>query len=327
MDHFRQRLELLSAARYWLKGILFCALLSTLFVLVFRIWLIPLYDAEIGGWEYEIAFEVQKILVTGSVYSDPKEPPYHITQKTPVYQYLIAIISSINKPFFLNEPIRIFWLNRSVSLLLCAGSAVLFFFLLRKRFEINTTIAIIGALLCFGSFGQHYYARMDALYILAFLALLFIGLSTQTPGLLKAFFLALFTSLAVFTKQSGVLYIPIVVGMLAMVEKNPVKAITRYLTLGAMMAALLWALWAHDKLDVLYKNLVLGLAMGKWQARRPESGHLPYLFYTSLLPISFIYWECKRPGNGKMIERATGNRRWFQAMFPKTSTKGNMSTG
>ena len=263
MDFLRKRLGQLPASRYWASSLLLITILSALLVLFFRAWTITLYDAEIGGYEYEIIFEVQKILTTGSVYSDPGAPPYHFTQKTPVYQYLIAIICSFDKAYFLDDPIRLFRLNRIVSLLLSAGSAIFFFFLLRKRFEIGTGTAWIGALLCFGSFGQHYYGRMDGLYVLIFLLLLLVALSVRMPGFLKAFSLALLTSLAVFTKQSGVLYIPIVISLLAIMEAKPVKTIIRYLAFGAAMAALLWIFWAHSNLDVLYKNLVLGLSLGK----------------------------------------------------------------
>lgn len=263
MRQFKELYERLPDSRYWTIILLGIAMCGTFFILLFRIWIISLYDAEIGGWEYEIIYEAQKIMITGLLYTDPGMPPFHITQKTPLYQYLIAGLACVNKSFFLEEPIRMFWLSRSVSLLISIGAAMVFFMLLRKHFAITSAIAAVGALLCFGGLGQHYYARMDGLYILLFLTLLFTALSSQPAGWRKAFLLALLTSLAVLTKQSGVFYIPIVMGLLATVEDKPVKAIGQYLLLGAVMAALLWVFWVHAHLDLLYKNLVLGLAFGK----------------------------------------------------------------
>lgn len=183
------------------------AIISLLALFIFRVMLIFSGNGEIGGIDNNFVYGVTRGLAGLDLYSNPAEYPYAITLYPPLY-YNICI--GAGKLLHINpdQPLQVYQLCRSISLLFDLATCYILYLTLKKNFGINRHLALItlasfATLLCYLGYT---FSRADSV-LLAFYA----GFTYQLthPWLLKKKYhllaLALLSVLCIFSKQNGII--------------------------------------------------------------------------------------------------------------------------
>lgn len=201
---------------------LIIAILVFLGILSLRVALVYAYTEDLGGVEQDEIYTLQRVLAGYPVYEDPEQPPFSITQKTPLYHYLCY---GIGKFFNISSenPRSVYLLNRWTSLILSLCTILLGFWMQRRLFQTNTKIALIVCALMFICFEPHMFCRPDSLYSFLFLltATSLCHYSNRKNFSMKLLgTTSLLCALTIFTKQSGIILPLIIGGYLILFEKS-----------------------------------------------------------------------------------------------------------
>lgn len=230
---------------------------------LFRLNLISYYDADIGGYEYELMYEIQLLYKTGSIYSSPELPPFLITQKPPFYHFLVATIFQIFPGNGLNQSINLYFISRSLSLLLNIASSLLIFIISLQKLRFRRGDAVLVAMVTFITLSPHFYSRMDALLLPLFLGILYILFSEGIDNR-QISTLAILTVTSFCVKQNGCLYAVLIIWTLYKCEEKPLRKIFSYVS-KIMVLFLLMLLYqlSQATFTELVENNIYGLAVGK----------------------------------------------------------------
>lgn len=268
------------------------SLLGFLIYLIVRLHLIYFYGLSIGGLENNVIYGVQKLMLGKPLYHNPALPPFDLIQKSPAYYFLVAKGASL-LGFSAADPISIFRLSRWVSLLLNLGTASLMALCLVKNFKVNKLLAAALASLFIMNFTDHYFSRMDALYIFGFVLVTYLLLKELSTNRETIFFwIGALICFLFFSKQNGAVLVP-VVGLLLLWHRR-FKAIIWCVTGG--MLTLLFGWWIFDlRWDTFYQNVFLGIKNGinwyNWKRLLQSEVHMTWF----LVCLSALWLTIKFP--------------------------------
>src|SRR5688572_22354684 len=138
------------AANYSENSYRFAFILSLIILaglLLYRFLLIFSYNGEVGGIDNNFVYGVMRYMNGYGLYNDPASYPYAITLYSPLYYHICA---GIGKLFSVSseDPIIIYRLCRSVSLVCDAATCFFLLQIVRKRFNTRKELAML-ALACF----------------------------------------------------------------------------------------------------------------------------------------------------------------------------------
>ena len=187
---------------------------ALLILFVFRFLLIFSGNGELYGIDNTFVYSITRTLAGYDLYYNPEQFPYTITLYSPLYYNICTLIGRL---FHINveNPIQVYQLCRSVSLVCDIVTCGLLYLILRKRFQIQNeitvlAIAVLATVLCYLGYT---FSRCDSLLLTMYALFIY-----QLTGPLiqqnrsRIFFLALLSVACIFSKQNG-----IVVPLLALV--------------------------------------------------------------------------------------------------------------
>ncbi len=217
------------------------ALAISLFIFVgllfIRVNLIFTYSLDLEGVEQDEIYTIQRVLAGFPVYEDPEQPPFSITQKTPLYHYLCLTVGKIFQ-VSPDQPREVYLLNRWTSLILSLCTLIVGYFIQRRLFSTSIKVAITICALMFICYEPHMYDRPDSLY--SFLFLITIALlwhyTNPISEAKKSWILiltAIMCAIVMFSKQSGIILPALCGGFILFFERN----IRRVLLFGGVFIA------------------------------------------------------------------------------------------
>lgn len=200
--------------RHWQHPLHLGLIFVLLGLLVYRILLIFSYQGEIGGIDNNFVYAVIRGMNGLSLYPDPTAAPYAVNPYSPLY-YSVCV--TLGKLFALDtrEPIHIYWLCRSVSLLCDLIMFVLVFRMIRFRKQIVGSIAFPATVILALLFTYLGYtaSRVDSLYLLCYVAAFFyLHTDRSTRPVWRLAVVGFLSAAALFSKQSG-LILPLLVAV------------------------------------------------------------------------------------------------------------------
>jgi len=238
-----------------LTGVAFVAVLSL------RIGLIFTWHYDLGGVEQDEIYTLQRVLAGYPVYENPADPPFAITQKTPLYHYLCFAVGTT---FGVDpdSPFQVYLLNRYVSLALCLLTLFLAFYLQRRWLSIPVKEALLACMLMFLCFEEHAFNRPDSLYTFLFLATISTGVAAiQTQKKNLWVWAVVLSAMAIFAKQSGILLPALLFAYLTLWRRNWMQAFQCALAFALAFGVFLWLL-KGESLLVFKANVANGLDNG-----------------------------------------------------------------
>ncbi len=174
-------------------------------LLVFRITLVFSYDAHIYGIENNFVYSIQRLMQGLDLYTDPEQLPYAINMYSPFYFSVSAFIGNI---FQLNpdEPIHIFWLSRSVSLICDIITCLFLFRILRRRYNVPVefslfTLSIFASIICFWGFT---FSRSDSMVLTFYSVFIYFLTSNKIDEKKTLLITALISVACIFSKQNAI---------------------------------------------------------------------------------------------------------------------------
>jgi hypothetical protein len=99
------------------------------------------YAPDLGGFERNVIWGIQQIMLGKPLYTNPDAAPFALIQYMPAYYYLVAIIGKILSIDPLNAH-SVYSLARCLNALLSLGSVFLLYRMATRNFLISRTIAV-----------------------------------------------------------------------------------------------------------------------------------------------------------------------------------------
>ena len=243
-------------------------------VLGLRIYMIFLYQSDLGGVESNVIYTILRGIGGYNLYCNPEQPPFSITQYSPLYYYAtIGICKALQiDPKQVHE---IYIVSRAFSLICNLLFAGMSYWILGKIFNITGVLRGIAGIFSFVYLEVESFSRPDSLY--NFFVLLTIGIFLlflqKKENKEKNWYLtfaAIFSIITQFTKQSGI-YIP----CLLLFYNIFILYSWRYFIHTAIVMVitggiLLW-LTAGEDVAVFFQNIIGGVNNGvsyNWWAKR-----------------------------------------------------------
>lgn len=218
------------------------------------------YDLE--GVEQDEVYTLQRVLAGYPVYENPQEPPFAVTQKTPLYHYLCAGLGHL---FGIDpqQPHQVYQLNRTLSLALSLGLLLLAFFIQTRLLAYSRMSASGICFLIFLCAEMHLFARPDSLFSFLFLATIGAMMAYLKSGSRsKYLWLAVaLSALAIFSKQTAIILPPLVLGYVLLIERRLGRFVQGSLLFLLLFGGLFWVL-SRGKPDVFLANVVGGVRNG-----------------------------------------------------------------
>ena len=228
---------------------------SVLFLIVGRIIAIFSYNSDIGGMEQAFVLLVQRILDHQLFYPDPTEPPYLISQYSPIYFYIVAFFSKTASLDPENNLIQVFWMGRIVSFLANLFTYFFIFKIASLYKPLKLYQGVILFILYFGTLANHSYAtRPDSLKVMFLIGGLFFLLKYIN---LKSFYLfalaILFFNLAVYTKQDALIESGIFLSIYFLFFRFKwFKEVAITIVIFTFFAVIFYLIFRHQYLQVLF---------------------------------------------------------------------------
>jgi hypothetical protein len=190
---------------YWFALLLAIVILGGL--LAYRIMLILSYTGEVGGIDNNFVYDVTRSIGGLPIYTNPATPPYAITLYSPLYYNICALFGKLLK-INPDEPIHVYQLCRTVSLICDIATCALLYGIMRARFRLAPELSML-AVACFASILcllGYTFSRSDSL-LLAFYAALILVLTGRSrnnkhPQLAG---LGILSVCCILSKQNGII--------------------------------------------------------------------------------------------------------------------------
>jgi hypothetical protein len=234
----------------------------TAIVLVNRLLLCFSYYTDLGGVEETFVYYAQRFSAGQPIYTNPEEAPFFINQYSPLSTVLMGSVYTLLGLKLTVQVHSLFVIGRLVQLALNIAQCFLVFYLLRKAFTIEKTVAFIGACLMFLFFFSHNYAiRPDSLksfFVMAYITVLIFYL--QKPNVKLLVLSALFIALAVLSKQDGVIVFCVTIFWLIAIRRYEIaKWVGLFGTMAILVAI---AACYRQSGNLFYVNVIKGLGQG-----------------------------------------------------------------
>ena len=236
--------------------------IATLLILYARVNILFIYNPDTGGLEYELIYEIQRLLENSPLYSDINLPPFQITQKTPLYHLMIYYLAKIIG-ITADDIYKLFVLSRFFTLTMVFSTCILCYKIARNNFTLPFWLSVLFSMcaLFIMSHSHHYHSRMDVIYLLLFLLKYFLLNKYQwklTP--FSLIFSIIFSVLIFYTKQNGLVMIPLI-SYTFYLQKQPAKLIFSYASMSIFLIILLPFISTVD-VHLFFENIFLGINNG-----------------------------------------------------------------
>ena len=177
-------------------------------LLLYRVLLIFSYNGEVGGIDNNFVYDVARSIGGLPIYTNPSEPPYAITLYSPLYYNICSLLGTLLH-IDPADPIQVYRLCRTFSLICDITTCVLLFQLVRKRFQTKTALSAltVSCFACIICLLGYTFSRSDSL-LLTFYAATFYVLTGKSPHNNKHLQLILLAALSIcciLSKQNGLL--------------------------------------------------------------------------------------------------------------------------
>jgi hypothetical protein len=225
---------------------------------LYRILVIFSYNGALDGIDNNFVYDVVRLLGAKDIYTNPSEAPYAITLYSPLYYNICA---GIGKLFHVNpdEPIQVYQLCRTVSLVCDIITFFLLYRLLRRRFHIPAEYSWLAAaaFACVICILGYTFSRSDGLLLTFYAATMFV-LVNPLPRvtITRPLLLALLSAACIFSKQNGIL-VPVLVLTWLLLQKEK-KVMLQYAILFILLLAAGLAFYRSIYPD-LFSNTITAL--------------------------------------------------------------------
>ena len=215
-----------------------------------------------GIIENSVIYSVQRMLAGFPLYADPEQPPYAITQYSPIYYELLYGLAKIFN-ITPDDPLSIYKISRSVSLVFNLAFSGTLALIATRIFEFRKSVALMIAMVSFLILERHSYSRPDSLFnativLAVFTYLLHLKNNSNRIFLVLSAFIGV---ISIFTKQSGII-LPALLLFYHLIILRDLKGIV-ILFLSFFIFGLLFTwLFLGDDVSLFYKNAVRGLDNG-----------------------------------------------------------------
>lgn len=234
--------------------------LVTLYV---RINVIFLANPDVGGIESNVVYSVLRIIAGYPLYQNPEEAPYAITQYSPIYYYLTAGFSRL-MGFTADDVYEVYATSRCLSLV-ANGFYVWGISQVARQQHLPTRVAVLVGILVFTLLPPQSYGRPDslsnALAIWTIWAVLRWNISEAKPLRYGAALTAFLVATALFSKQSAICLLIIVVGYLLLFGGN-FRQISSFLGWLIVFLVGLYGCLFRQETTLVYANVVRGVSNG-----------------------------------------------------------------
>lgn len=195
--------------RYSLNLIVTIACIIFIYTFITRWDIVSSYASDIEGIEPNVIFSIQQLISGKSLYTNPEEVPYSITQYTPLYYYLSAYVATLMNLNSTDDLHEIYVIGRSISMIFNLFSVFVIFYVIKNIFNIDWKIALTTSIFSFiYQYRWNCSTRPDSmlnffilLSVVFFLKYLYNIQHKQTITLIIAIF---FSIISIFIKQSGI---------------------------------------------------------------------------------------------------------------------------
>ncbi|MDF9795311.1 hypothetical protein OKW21_000574 [Catalinimonas alkaloidigena] len=288
------------AAKNGFRLILAVVLLGLMATVVLRIVLIFTFIPDLGGVESNVIYSIQRVMDGYPLYMDPSDPPYSITQYTPIYYFIIYALGKLFQ-ISASDVESIYILSRSVSFIFNLGFAYLSALILVDIFKGKKWMGFIAFTFAFVFLDEESFSRPDSLYNVMVMATIYVFLLFFRKGVKpkKVSLLVLASLLSVFTiyvKQSGI-FLPVLLVFFVLVYCQNIRwASISVATMLVSFTALLF-LFTGGNLVPFFQNVVEGVNNGislKWFVEKIVIEHFQKERFINIFGISLsIYWLVK----------------------------------
>lgn len=236
----------------WATAFAICAGL-----LLYRILLIFSYNGELGGIDNNFVYDVIRSIAGQPIYTHPVEPPFAITLYSPLY---FTICGGTGRLLHIdvNDPIHVYQLCRTVSLVFDIITCIMLYKIARRRFGVAKELSLlaIAGFACILCLLGYTFSRCDSLLLSLYAATIYI-LTNRSPknNLLHFCMLALFSVLCILAKQNGIIVPALVISWL--IINDGWKKAFQYLLLficACLLIVLYYFIYPH-----LFENTVQSL--------------------------------------------------------------------
>jgi len=241
---------------------LFISTIAVLLILYARINIIFSYHPDTGGLEYELIYEIQRLLSNVPLYSDSSAPPFLITQKTPLYHLIVYFLATCIG-MTADNVYQLFVLSGVFTFTMVLSVCYLCYKIARQNFEllISPSILFSACALCIMSHSHHYHSRMDVVYLFLFLLVYFLLNKCNWKLSSYSMFLSvLFSVLLFYTKQNGLVIIPLF-SLTFLYYQQDLKLILCYF-ISSIFVILLLPFFSTADVNLFYQNIFLGISNG-----------------------------------------------------------------
>jgi hypothetical protein len=260
------------------------------YYLFWRIYLIFLTFPNLGGAENYVIYTIQRFLDGYPLYENPEEPPFPVTQYSPLYYLIAYAVGKIIgiKP---ENVLQVFYLSRTLSLIYNIIHCFFIYFMAKCIFKVNTFKSFIAGISCFLLIECLSYARPDSLYFVFVLVSFFFFLKyINKKKTIYLLFNILSVALSVYSKQSGIIlffFYPFVLFFLM----KKYKMTFTYISVLLLITFLLYLPFLYVDYANIYKNLVEGVNNGISFQWFWENVVVPFFFhqYGGYIFIASIY--------------------------------------
>jgi hypothetical protein len=185
--------------------VVFFSCIAFLIFLAYRISMLFLPTPDLGGVENNVIYFIQRLLSGQPVYSDPSKAPYAIAQYGPLYYHLCATIANM-LGIKADNVFGLFIISRIISLVCNIFFCLMLFAIAKKIFRLSFGACLTIVCFAFIFIDITAYSRPDSLYQVFFFVSTFYMLQfIEQPKLKLLVAVAVFSMLAMFTKQTGIM--------------------------------------------------------------------------------------------------------------------------
>jgi hypothetical protein len=124
------------------------AILLFVIGLILKLGLITSSDPYIRGVEPNVLFSIQEIMAGDPLYPDPEAPPFPITQYTPLYYVLVALLSNLFNIVPGEQFLGVYYVGRTISVGASLGISIAVF-LSCRRYGAGFLFSLVGAIITF----------------------------------------------------------------------------------------------------------------------------------------------------------------------------------
>lgn len=196
----------------------YLALIAGLLFVVLRVLIIYSAGTDLAGIEQNVVYSIQVLMDSGKLYFSPSEPPFSITQYTPIYYYLCSFTTKL-LGYGANDIQTIYIIGRSWNLLFNLILALFMFKMSNNVLGLSRNKSLFLSLLSFAfAFSHNFAIRPDSLQDLFGFASIYtftifvINKNAEKKTTLLLILTVLLTALSAFSKQGGIQFIIIFSG-------------------------------------------------------------------------------------------------------------------